>query len=117
ADNWAVMLAIADAAGGEWPARAHRAAKELAGLDDATDDDAVTLLADLRDLFGRTDRLTSAHIVASLGAREDRPWAEGKHGKPITVRQVAALVRRFGVTPGTIKLPNGDTAKGYYAAS
>jgi putative DNA primase/helicase len=44
---------------------------------------------------------------------EDRPWPEWRHGKPITVRQVARLLKPFGITPGTIRTQD-STPKGYY---
>src|SRR5262249_26392258 len=59
ADNWRPLLAIADAAGGEWPSLARVAAFALT---DSEDDRSLPtlLLRDLRDLFDRegTDRLT-----------------------------------------------------------
>src|SRR5262249_6910509 len=56
ADNWRPLLAIADAAGGEWPERGRRAAIHLT-CDGAEPDDAeasgVLLLSDLREMFSR----------------------------------------------------------------
>ncbi len=65
ADNWRPLLAIADAAGDDWPETARQAATALAG--GATDDTAsirVQLLSDVRALFARhrTDRLASKAI-------------------------------------------------------
>jgi putative DNA primase/helicase len=52
ADNWEILLAIADEAGGEWPERARRAAKAAHAA--IADDDVALLellLADIRDAF------------------------------------------------------------------
>ena len=60
ADNWRPLLAIADAAGGEWPERARNAAVALAA--EYTDESRrVQLLADIADAFEakKTDRLSS----------------------------------------------------------
>ena len=118
ADNWRHLLAIADAAGGEWPARARAAAETLAGSRAEGDDDAVTtaLLADLRDLFEERgeDRLPSSVIVEHLGAMEERPWSEWRQGKPMTPRQLSALLKPFKVEPRSIRLSDNKTAKGYY---
>jgi len=54
ADNWRPLLAIAEAAGGEWPALAHRAAVAIS---------CDTEPADIRELFAR-DVLS---IVADYG--------------------------------------------------
>jgi len=55
ADNWRPLLAIADAAGGTWPALARTASRTLSGVVVEADTSApVRLLADLRDLFATT---------------------------------------------------------------
>jgi Protein of unknown function (DUF3631) len=114
-DNWRSLLAIADLAGPVWGAEARVAARTLSG---ATDDLAggELLLADLRDLFADAgvDRMASAEIVAKLGSMEERKWATWiRDEKPITVNGVAQLLRPFGIHPGTIRLPDGSTPKGY----
>jgi len=116
ADNWRPLLAIAELAGGDCPRLAREAAIALSGQ---TDDEAVgvQLLADIRDLFkaAGSDRLESTALVASLGGMEERPWAEWKHGKPITAPQVARLLRPFEIEPRSIAV--GDRRpKGYLLA-
>ena len=116
ADNWRPLLAIADVAGGGWPVRARVAIARLADDDDGDEAAPVLLLGDLRDLFDarRVDRLPSAEIAEALGKLEERPWPEWKNGKPITQRQVAALLRPFRIVPNNIRLPDGKTPKGYH---
>ena len=52
-------------------------------------------------------------------ADETAPWATWNKGKPISQRQVAGLLKPYGIKPKTIKLktvpstPEGTTAKGY----
>lgn len=115
ADNWRPLIAIADAAGGDWPERARRAARILSGAADPADEGpAVQLLADLRALFDArgVDRLASAEIVDALAKMEDRPWPEWKAGRPITARQLARLLAPFGIRPTKIRF--GDaTSQGY----
>jgi putative DNA primase/helicase len=115
-DNWRVLIAIADAAGGAWPERARKAAIDLNAARE-TDDEGlgVQLLADLRDLFDEEhDRSASAEIVAALVARDDRPWSElGKAHKPLTKAGLARLLRPFLIFPRTIRLPDNKTPKGY----
>jgi putative DNA primase/helicase len=124
ADNWRVLIAIADMAGGVWPAKARTAALYLSGGDDTltVDDGAgVRLLADIRDIFNHvgTDRITSAALVEELGKIDEpeAPWAEWNRrayfGGGIEARQIAVLLKPFGIRPGTIRLPDDKTAKGY----
>jgi Protein of unknown function (DUF3631) len=118
ADNWRTLLAIADAAGGEWPKRARDAALALAALDDA-ESTRELLLADLRALFepvlgdaaaeppvvGRAARdvLFTSEILEALAQMVERPWPEfGKARKPISARQVAALLQPLGVLSNTV---------------
>jgi putative DNA primase/helicase len=116
ADNWSALLAIADAAGGEWPARARRAAKALTMVG-AGDDQSIgiTLLADIRNMFdSRPDgRITTQDLLAGLVAIEERPWSELQRGKPINPAALAKLLAPFGVTPVNLKLPGEKVLKGY----
>ena len=112
ADNWRALFAIADAAGGEWPARAREAARHLCGgaTAEVEGDYLVQLLADLCALFGDTrTSMTSEEIVSALGRMEDRPWPEWKRGRPISTKQLANLLARFGVRP--VKL--NSSRRGY----
>lgn len=113
-DNWSALFAIADTAFHDWPERARAAAVVLAGSEDENEAAGVMLLADLRTLFEErdADRLLSAEIVPALTKREDRPWVDWYHGKPITVRQVARLLRPFGIHPKTLRAGDGR-GKGY----
>jgi putative DNA primase/helicase len=113
ADNWRPLLAIADLAGGDWPARARRIAEKFGGA--CTEQTAgIMLLEDVQRIFvdRGLDRLPSADLVESLSAMEDRPWPEWRQGKPITPRQIAKLLEPFGVKPSTVRTTS-DTAKGY----
>ncbi len=116
ADNWRPLLAIADAAGGEWSERARRALAAMAG---AADDQStgVMLLADIRAIFAdrEGDRMTSTDLADALVAIEGRPWAEWRGGKAITTNGLARLLAPFGVAPATIRV-GGKTAKGYRLA-
>ena len=50
----------------------------------------------------------------NLSGMEERPWPEFKKGNPITTRQIARLLKRFGIKPKTIRTSEG-TPKGYSA--
>jgi putative DNA primase/helicase len=116
ADNWEALFAIADVAGGEWPARARRAALALSVGPDEEDQSsrAQLLLADVRGLFQRTDddRLTTKELLRELNALEGRPWADYSRGKGISAHQMAANLRRFGIQPRNLRTAGG-VVKGY----
>jgi hypothetical protein len=114
ADNWTPLVAIAEAIGGDWPTRARRTAAVAAGLRDE-DEPGLMLLADLRALFDRleTDRLATDVILNELANLDGRPWPEWSHGKPISARALAKLLKPFSIEPRTIRWPGGSTIKGY----
>jgi hypothetical protein len=114
ADNWRPLLAIADLAGGAWPARARSAAGQLSGPKGDAETPAAALLADIQKVFkeARSDRIESRLLVDSLAEIDDSPWSEWRQGKSITVNQIAVLLNPFGVHPKTIRF-GSRTAKGY----
>jgi hypothetical protein len=118
ADNWRLLIAIADLAGGDWPERARIAAVKLsASTAGAKETDPAVLLSDIRQIFkdAASDRLKSAGIASSLGQMEERPWPEWRHGRPITPVQIAVLLDRYSIKPSTHRFGQ-ETAKGYLLA-
>jgi len=117
ADNWSSLLALANLAGGDWSVRARAAAAALSGAASTEDDSARgQLLTDLRQLFTDqgTDRVTSSDLIRALRGMDDRPWPEWQRGQPITARQVANLLRGFGIRSRDLRLTDGrGVVKGY----
>lgn len=118
ADISVPLVAIADDAGGAWPAKARKSLLEVFGIRSAAEGNAEAgslLLADIRSIFMETSsvQMFSAEMVDRLGRLEDRPWPEWKAGKPMTATQLARALAPFGVRPGSIRLGQ-PTAKGYY---
>ncbi|MGO9079559.1 MAG: DUF3631 domain-containing protein [Streptosporangiaceae bacterium] len=114
-DAWESLLAVAEEAGGHWPARAAVAAAALAG--DAEEDAAegMRLLADLRDTFGDADRLWTETILTRLHGIAEAPWG-GWFGHPLTSRELARLLRPYGARPQDVKEDGITNKKGYYRA-
>ena len=115
ADNWRVLLAIADMAGGEWPDRGRAAAVALCCAACSEDESRrAQLLRDIREVFVEHggDRIASEDLCAALATVEDAPWAEWRHGKPITPAGVARLLKDFGIKSRTVRFVD-RTAKGY----
>jgi putative DNA primase/helicase len=114
--NWIPLFAIAEQAGGEWPERALKAARALEGLKAGFDASVgIRLLGDIRAAFAAegVDRLTTKHLLELLAKDEERPWADWKNGKRITDRQLADLLKQYGVHSKNIRLDDGRTPKGY----
>jgi putative DNA primase/helicase len=115
ADNWRPLLAITDLAGGDWPARARRAALKLSGADAGEGDTTSTLLLeDIRVLFRErdVDRLKSEELTTALSAMLDRPWPTFDRGRSISAAGIARLLKPYGIIPGTIRTGT-ETARGY----
>jgi Protein of unknown function (DUF3631) len=74
---------------------------------------AHRLLVDIRKAFGEAEAIRSAELVAKLAADPERPWAEWKHGRPLTQKQLGGLLRPFGIVSETVSIPGFNDAKGY----
>ncbi len=98
ADNWRPLIAVADHAGGTWPAKARKAALTLAGIAQAQDNGAL-LLRDIRRVFeesGNREFLGAEELVEKIVALPETPWAEWRRGQlPITSRGVAVVLEPF----------------------
>ncbi|MCH8858580.1 MAG: DUF3631 domain-containing protein [Proteobacteria bacterium] len=116
ADVWRPLIAIADVAGGSWPERARQAAASLeSNATDESESITVMLFSDIRTAFEQygDDKMPSAKLAEYLNGMEDRPWPEyGRGRKPITTVQIARLLKRHTISPGTIRTEAG-TPKGY----
>ncbi|MFD5564984.1 DUF3631 domain-containing protein [Kitasatospora griseola] len=123
ADVWEPLLAVADAAGGHWPARARAACVQLVNAARANDKGSVgiRLLTDLRDIFAGAERMLSADLLSKLAELDDAPWAD-LDGKPITARALARMLGDYvtadgdPIKPRNIKTGPKSSAKGYYAS-
>jgi hypothetical protein len=118
--NWTTLLAIAEACGGEWKTAAWAAALAIEAVADTFDPSiGVELLRAIKAAFAPrgTDRIKSVDLLNELVADTTAPWATYNKGKPISERQVAGLLKPYGIKPKTIRLDDGaykgTTAKGY----
>jgi hypothetical protein len=112
ADVWEALLAVANAASGEWPKRAYVSAVTLV-TDSKTGVPSigVRLLEDLRTVFADEDVMFTADIIAALVALEEAPWGDLR-GKPVDARWIARHLSKYEVKPGTVRRGE-ETAKGY----
>ena len=112
ADVWEPLLAIADAAGGDWPERSRVASVALVALAMwKTPSLGVRLLADIRTVFGDRDSMPTELLLEDLWKLDESPWSDIR-GKPIKARGIANLLRKFGVEPRVIRV-GPLTPRGY----
>jgi hypothetical protein len=120
ADVWEPLIAVADAAGGDWPKRARAACTELAVATETGEASlGVRLLTDLADIFGADTELPTTVILDRLTALEESPWAAlGRHAKALDARGLAARLRAYGIRSDNLPRDDGGARlKGYFAAS
>lgn len=116
ADGWEPLLAIADAAGGQWPVRARLAAIALSTEVDVDLSTGIRLLADIRAIFDehQVDHLSTADLLAALHDLEEAPWGEW-YGKPLTSRGLAKLLAPYRVRPLQRRPGTGlEPTRGYF---
>jgi hypothetical protein len=121
ADIWEPLFALADIAGGDWPAKARRAADGLTASAQGRSPIGA-LLFDISCGLARqkTKRIFSRNLVEFLNGFTDRPWLDlpglrfvysGKR-KQLTELWLAQQLRPYGLRPRTIRIDD-DVAKGY----
>jgi hypothetical protein len=100
-DSWEPLIAIADAAGDEWPHLARAAAKHLTGSDEEMDDLGVQLLTDLQHVWPTDDVATGNKLTEKLKDDDDDGlWRNyGRQGKGLTAKSMATILRPFGIHP------------------
>jgi hypothetical protein len=112
ADNWRPFIAIADASGAAWAARAREAAVVFAG--EHQDEDAtIVLLHDIREIFDRrgVDRLPSQTIVDQLNGADDAMWSEWRPHENHATLSVARVASRFWRTPMFTVVPTAISSR------
>jgi Protein of unknown function (DUF3631) len=124
ADNWRVLVSIADSFGRAWGDRARKAAIDFS-RNYRDEDAAVTLLDDIRTIFDSlgVDRISSAKLIEELVAMEDSGWADwrGVHDdqqpRQLSQGELARLLAPFGIRPRSIwplrRNQNSRSHKGY----
>jgi hypothetical protein len=121
ADTWEPLIATADLAAGDWPARARDAAATMTQAEAQQEEDTaagVRLLADLRQVFAAADAeaLYTSTLLEALHRLEDAPWADW-YGRPLTTRDLARLLRPYQVESKNVREHGtGAPRKGYVRA-
>lgn len=118
ADVWEPLIAVADAAGGEWPTFAREAA--LAIVQEARDRPAslgIRLLADVRRVLMRADvgeRIRSTELLHELLGFEDAPWRDLGGKGAIDSRYLGRTFDAYGIPAAhPIRFGTLGVAKGW----
>jgi hypothetical protein len=119
ADNWTLLLAIADLCAGveDFGEKARAAATEIEGKADSRSL-KTRMLTDIRAIYDekakeRTSGVFSETIVHELNIDEEKPWKTISRGKELTQNRLADMLADFGIKSGTIRIVD-QTKKGYY---
>lgn len=108
AEIWEPLLAIADLAGGQWPAKA-RAACRFFVISSASDDEKLSLgqrlLRDIKSLIDaeETNAMWSADIISKLISDPESEWRD-LWGKTLDQRRLAKELGKYGVKSKDIRI-------------
>ncbi len=100
-DVWTPLVAIADAAGDEWPVLARQASTELSGEANHPDGDVgVLLLRDIKSLWpeGQTF-LATVELLRHLNNSDEQPWPTWCRGHEMTPHALSRILKEFGIKP------------------
>jgi hypothetical protein len=117
ADVWEALLAVADAAGRDWPQRAREAAQDLVtSSKERAPSLGLLLLTDVRTVFADAvaDRLSTGDLLAALLKLPEAPWANLR-GKELDARGLARKLAAYEIRPEQ-KMVDGKNIRGYERA-
>jgi Protein of unknown function (DUF3631) len=119
------LLAVADAAGGDWPIAARAAAVALAEGEVVDESVGVLLLGHIRETFdmhGALERISTAELLGYLVDRDDGPWGDwwGNDVEAARLKgpavKLARMLKPYGVTPKVLRFDE-TTERGYERAA
>jgi putative DNA primase/helicase len=114
-DNWEPLLAIADRAGGRWPAAARSAALKLSGAAHEATSSSAELLSDIRAVFDAMadEKISTAELLRGLIGKEESPWATYHAGKPMTARNLAKRLGEYSIKSTNVRFGH-EVQKGFH---
>jgi hypothetical protein len=113
------LVAIADLAGDAWGKRARDALCAVAACGRAEiveESRGVALLSDVRDavpLLG--SRLATSQLLERLNGLDERSWGGWNDGRGMTARNLARILKPFGIYSRDIRIGDRAGIKGYRA--
>jgi hypothetical protein len=113
ADVWEPLLAIADLAGGEWPARAREACLAfIAEKPESSVSLGVRLLTDLASIWPESAHaMSTTDILGALFKLDEAPWSD-LYGEGLKPRKLAQLLGDYDIKSQNVRTATG-IHKGY----
>lgn len=114
-DCWEPLLAIAEAAGGDWPRLARQAAITLHGIEEDAPSIGAELLRDIKTVFDHKGctKIFTRDLLEALTEDDEQPWATWNRGKPMSPRQLASKLADFGIKSKDQRIGSIAGTKGY----
>lgn len=113
ADMWEPLIAVADLAGGRWPAAARNAAVEIVGASkERRPTVGIQLLGDLRSIFMNDAFLSTKEVISLLHGLPDSQWLDVGFGRALTPQGLATNLARYQVRPTQGRVL-GSPVRGY----
>ncbi len=107
ADVWEPLLAVADAAGGDWPQRARVAAVALvAQTAEGPQSLGVRMLQDIASVFTELrgiDQLATTELIDRLCELDEAPWGDLR-GKPLDARGLAQRLKPYEINSRPVRV-------------
>ena len=114
ADVWEPLLAVADAAGGDWPTLLREAAVFMVDEQGKRPPTVgIRLLADIRTVLTPEGTLPTHDLLGMLHAIETAPWGTWLGGKPIDSRWLARHLHKYDIPTNNTVRRGQQVAKGY----
>ncbi len=112
-EAWEPLLAIADLAGGEYPARARAAAIDLAGDGDESASASHTLLLAIRDIFDGEDKIPTRDLLAALNDDPELPFGAWGDGRGLTPHRLGQLLKPYRIHARAVRI-GSSTPRGFH---
>jgi hypothetical protein len=125
ADKWEPLFIVADVtdetdvtANSEWGKKAREAALFFLSEDKDLEptDNSELLLKDIQDIFNNEadkDKRPTAQLLDQLNSMTEAQWSAFSYGKNLTARDLARLLKPYGIKSQTIRFKD-NPVKGYY---
>ncbi len=118
ADLWLPLFAVLAVLCPERQPELEAVALRIAGAKDESEsvDLGIRLLQGIRRAFDEAgaDRLSTKALLSRLNGDAESPWPAWNQGKGLNPHNLGRILRPFGIGSGTVRLSDGQTAKGYY---
>jgi hypothetical protein len=118
ADVWEPLIAVADAASGNWPdlARVTAVTFVTASRERGETSLGVRLLSDLREVFGEADQRSTAYILTALHNLPEAPWSDLR-GRELDARRLSRMLNQYDIKPERIREGEEHQVRGYRRSS